>query len=46
MVVIVDVPPHPIAGNEGNHGDICAVEGFVSGGVGDIKEPVDVEVEG
>ena len=23
IVVIVDVPPHAIAGNEGNHGDNC-----------------------
>jgi hypothetical protein len=29
MVVIVDVPPHAIAGSEGNHGDNCPAGGLV-----------------
>jgi hypothetical protein len=41
MVVIVDVPPHAIAGNDGNHGDISPPEGGLVR-VGDIK-PVDEE---
>jgi hypothetical protein len=36
MVVIVDVPPHAIAGNDGNHGDSCPAGGLIS--VGEIKE--------
>jgi hypothetical protein len=41
IVVIVDVPPHAIAGNEGNHGDICAVDGLVS--VGETNDAADVD---
>jgi hypothetical protein len=38
MVVIVDVPPHAIAGSEGNHGDKCPAGGLVR--VGEINELV------
>ena len=41
IVVIVDVPPHAMAGNDGNHGDICPAGGLVS--VGDTKEAVGEE---
>jgi hypothetical protein len=41
IVVIVDVPPHAMADNDGNHGDICPAGGLVS--VGDTKELVDVD---
>ena len=35
IVVIVDVPPHAMAGNDGNHGDICPAGGLVR--VGDTR---------
>jgi hypothetical protein len=38
IVVIVEVPPHAMAGNDGNHGDICPAGEFVS--VGGTKELV------
>jgi hypothetical protein len=41
MVVIVEVPPQAIAGNDGNHGEISPPEGVLVR-VGEIK-PVDDE---
>jgi hypothetical protein len=38
MVVIVDVPPHAIAGNDGNHGDNCPADGLI--GVEETNELV------
>jgi hypothetical protein len=38
IVVMVDVPPHAIAGSDGNHGDNCPAGGLAS--VGDTKELV------
>jgi hypothetical protein len=38
MVVIVELPPHAIAGSDGNHGDNCPAGGLVS--VGETKELV------
>jgi hypothetical protein len=42
MVVIVEVPPHAIAGNDGNHGDISPLEGGLDK-VGEIREPVEAD---
>jgi hypothetical protein len=44
IVLIVDVPPHAIAGSDGNHGDNCPAGGLIR--LGETKEDVSDDEEG